>query len=84
MLVVAEEPRLFNRPKKRYAGERLLDTDETRRRGLAVRLATTAHPATKAALDFLNSHHAGLGGRPLDVATASESGLAAVEAVLKS
>lgn len=75
---------MFNRPQKRYAGERPLDTDETRRRGLAVRLATAAHPDTKAALDFLNSHHAGLGGRPLDVATASKAGLAAVEAALKS
>ena len=75
---------MYKRPPRRYAGEKPLDADETRRRGMAVRLASTAHPDTKAALDFLNSHHDGLGGRPLDVATASESGLAAVEAVLKS
>lgn len=32
------------------------------------------------AIEFLNSTHPGLGGRPLDVATASDAGRASVEA----
>lgn len=75
---------MFQRPPKRYAGEVALDIDEKRRRGLAVRLASTSYPTTVAALAFLNGHHDGLGGRPLDIATASEDGLAAVEAALAS
>jgi uncharacterized protein (DUF2384 family) len=34
------------------------------------------------AIAFLNSEHEGLGGRPLDLATASEEGRASVEAEL--
>jgi hypothetical protein len=34
------------------------------------------------AVAFLNRHHDGLDGRPLDLAVVSEAGLAAVEAVL--
>jgi hypothetical protein len=46
--------------------------------------------ATQAALvtadatrDFLNNDHAGLGGRPLDIALQSEAGLLAVERVIR-
>ncbi len=46
--------------------------------------------ATQAALvtadatrDFLNNDHAGLGGRPLDIALQSEAGLLAVEQVIR-
>lgn len=73
---------MFQRPPRRYAGEKPLDTDETRRRGLAVRLASTSHPTSEAAVAFLNSHNDELGGRPIDIATASDDGLAAVEAAL--
>ena len=34
----------------------------------------------EAAIEFLNSEHSGLGGRPLDVATASDEGRNSVEA----
>lgn len=71
------------RPPKRYAGERPLDGDETRRRGLAVRLASVTHQNSADAIAFLNQHHDVLGGRPLDIATASDAGLTAVEAALK-
>lgn len=71
------------RPPKRYAGEKPLDNGETRRRGLVVRIASTRHPTSEAALAFLNTHHDGLGGRPLDIATASDEGLVAVEAALE-
>lgn len=74
---------MFRKTPKRYAGERPLDVEATRRRGLAVRLASTAHPSADEAMAFLNTHHEGLGGRPLDIATASDAGLAAVEATLK-
>lgn len=74
---------MFQKPPKRYAGERPLDIEETRRRGLAVRLASTVHPSAHEAMAFLNTHHEGLGGRPLDIATGSEAGLAAVQATLK-
>jgi hypothetical protein len=72
------------RPPKRYAGERPLDAAETERRGRAVRLASTAHPTPQAAVAFLNDHHPALGGRPLDIATGSAAGLAAVEAALRN
>lgn len=74
---------MFQRPPKRYAGERPLDADETRRRGLAVRMASVAHATNAEAVAYLNGHDDGLGGRPLDVATASDAGLAAVEAALE-
>lgn len=74
---------MFQRPPKRYAGERPLDADETRRRGLAVRMASVAHATSAEAVAYLNGHDDGLGGRPLDVATASDAGLAAVEAALE-
>lgn len=74
---------MLRRPPKRYAGERPLDSDETRRRGLAVRLASMAHASAEDAMAFLNTHHQELGGRPLDIATRSDAGLAAVEAALK-
>ena len=73
---------MLQRPPKRYAGERPLDTDEKRRRGQAVRLASGAHPTSEGAIAFLNEHHSTLGGRPLDIATESEAGLAAVQAAL--
>lgn len=74
---------MFQRAPKRYAGKQLLDVEETRRRGLVVRLASTSHPSAIEAMAFLNEHHPELGGRPLDIATASEAGLAAVVAALK-
>jgi len=74
---------MVHRPPRRYAGERPLDGDETRRRGLAVRIATDAHASAQDAMAFLNTPHPTLGGRPLDIATGSEAGLAAVTATLK-
>jgi hypothetical protein len=73
---------MFQRPPKRYAGETPLDSEQTRRRGLAVRAASVNHPTSAEAVAFLNAHHDRLGGRPIDIATASEAGLAAVEAAL--
>lgn len=75
---------MMQRPPKRYAGAQPLDKEETRRRGLAVRFASLAHDSTEAAMAFLNDHNPQLGGRPLDLATASDAGLTAVKAALGS
>ena len=60
----------------------VLSRDESARQGQAVRAAAAALSDTQAVRDFLNSHHAGLGGRPLDLALASAAGLAAVETAI--
>jgi uncharacterized protein (DUF2384 family) len=52
-----------------------------RRQGDITRLAFTLL-GREAAIEFLNSENAELGGRPLDLAIASESGCAVVEAEL--
>jgi uncharacterized protein (DUF2384 family) len=59
-----------------------LPQDEGARQGRVVRSAQIALGTTEAVRAFLNSHHDGLGGRPLDIATASDAGLAAVEAAM--
>jgi uncharacterized protein (DUF2384 family) len=59
-----------------------LAPDEQVRQGQVVKLAHSGLPDMEAVRDFLNTHHDGLGGRPLDVATASDAGLRAVEAVI--
>lgn len=46
----------------------------------ATRAALVTADATR---DFLNNEHAGLGGRPLDIALRSEDGLLAVEQVIR-
>ena len=60
----------------------VLSRDESARQGQVVRAAAAALPDTQAVREFLNSHHAGLGGRPLDLAMASAAGLAAVETAI--
>lgn len=46
----------------------------------ATQVALVTAEATR---DFLNSDHAELGGRPLDIALASEAGLLAVERLIQ-
>ena len=67
--------------RKKWSGP-VLSPDEGARQGRVVRAATAALNDTEAVRLFLNSHHAGLCGRPLDLAVASEAGLAAVEAAI--
>lgn len=64
--------------RKRRTGP-VLSRDEGARQGRSVRSARAALPSTEAVRAFLNSHHAGLSGRPLDLAVASQAGLLAVE-----
>ena len=59
-----------------------LSRDEQERQGRIVRSASAAFASTEAVLAFLNTHHDGLRGRPLDLAMASDEGLLAVEAAI--
>jgi hypothetical protein len=59
-----------------------LDAEKGIRQGQAVRSAQAAFGATEAVLAFLNTPHATLGGRPIDLALDSDAGLAAVEAAI--
>lgn len=60
----------------------VLSQDEGKRQIRAVRAAQAALGSVEAVRDFLNSHHDRLDGRPIDLAVASEAGLAAVETAL--
>ena len=70
-----------NRFRKAWTGTRLT-SDESRRQGRAVKAAVAALADTEAVRTFLNSHHPGLEGRPLELATGSDAGLEAVETAL--
>jgi uncharacterized protein (DUF2384 family) len=59
-----------------------LPRDAGIRQGSAVRAAQAAFGTTDAVRAFLNTPHADLGGRPIDLAVASAAGLAAVEAAI--
>jgi uncharacterized protein (DUF2384 family) len=59
-----------------------LSREESVRQGKAVRAAQAALGSVEAVRAFLNSHHAALGGRPIDIAVASEAGLIAVETAI--
>jgi uncharacterized protein (DUF2384 family) len=70
-----------SRFRKAWTGTRLT-SDESRRQGSVVKAAVAALPDTEAVRNFLNSHHPGLQGRPLELATGSDAGLQAVETAL--
>ena len=74
--------RIDVRPFRRRFVEPRLSAQEVSRQGSVVRLAIQSLSAPGAATAFLNSHHVDLGGRPLDIAIASDDGLRAVEATL--
>lgn len=61
----------------------VLSPDEGKRQGRAVR-AAQALGSVEAVRAFLNSPHEALGGRPIDLAVASEAGMAAVEAAIQA
>jgi uncharacterized protein (DUF2384 family) len=60
----------------------VLPREASVRQGQAVRAAMDAFSDGAAASSFLNSHHDGLGARPLDLAVESDDGLKAVEAAI--
>ncbi|WP_168355974.1 antitoxin Xre/MbcA/ParS toxin-binding domain-containing protein [Sphingomonas gei] len=64
--------------RKRFDSPRL-SAEEAARQGRAAQLAWEKMPEPGAAVAFLNTHDEGLGGRPIDLAVASDAGLRAVE-----
>ena len=73
----------MNHPfRKRAPQGRALSPDEGKRQSRAVRSAQAALGSVEDVRAFLNGHDQGLGGRPIDIAIASDAGLAAVEAAL--
>lgn len=66
--------------RNRWTGP-VLSRDEGKRQGLAANAAFAAL-GIDGARTFLNSHHKGLRGRPLDLAVASDAGLRAVETAI--
>ncbi len=60
----------------------VLSRDESARQGRAVRVAQAALGDVEAVRAFLNCHHVALDGRPIDLAVASDDGLARVEAAI--
>ncbi|WP_369412146.1 hypothetical protein [Hephaestia mangrovi] len=68
---------------RRPSGPRLAP-DAAERQGRIARLAWAAFGGRDDAVAFLNDHHDGLGGRPIDLAIASETSCAAVEQVIEA
>jgi uncharacterized protein (DUF2384 family) len=77
----AEEPTPARRSMMRFrkANATRLAPELAKRQGEITRLAFLLL-GRDAAIEFLNTAHAGLGGRPLDLATASDAGRNSVEA----
>jgi len=67
--------------RKRPSGP-VLSRDEGTRQLRAVRAAHEALGDVEAVRAFPNGHHQGLDGRPIDLAVASDDGLARVEAAI--
>jgi uncharacterized protein (DUF2384 family) len=61
-----------------------LSREQSVRQGKVVGLAQAALGSVEAVRDFLNNDHEGLGGRPIDIAVASDAGLLAVAAAIPS
>lgn len=59
-----------------------LTREEMVRQGRIVNVAQAALADIVSVRSFLNSHHDGLGGRPIDLAVASDAGLLAAEAAI--
>lgn len=71
----------MNMFRKRPTGP-VLSRDEGARQLRAVRAAHEALGDVEAVRAFLNCHHQALDGRPIDLAVASDEGLAAVEGAI--
>ncbi len=63
----------------RRAASPKMDAGAAARQGRAVSLAIAAFGNGGDAIAFLNTHHDGLGARPIDLAVASADGLVSVE-----
>ena len=69
------------RPFRRAWTGPVLSRDQSVRQGLAAKAAFAAL-GIDGARNFLNTHHSGLRGRPLDLAVASEAGLRDVQSAI--
>lgn len=76
-----EGPRM-QRFRPRQSGPRLT-ADAAERQGRIVRLAFASFGGRDGAIAFLNARHETLGGRPVELAVASETGCAAVERAIE-
>ena len=76
-----EGPRT-QRFRPRQSGPRLT-ADAAERQGRIVRLAFASFGGRDGAMAFLNARHETLGGRPVELAVASETGCAAVERMIE-
>ena len=59
-----------------------MDRSHAERQGRITHLALAGLGDAARAMAFLNSHHAALGGRPLELATNSAEGFSAVQAAI--
>jgi len=69
-------------PFRRFVAKVRMTPDDARRQSSIVQAAWKSFGEREPAMAFLNTHQDGLDGRPLDIATASDEGLAAVQKML--
>lgn len=67
---------------RRNRSQPVLSREESFRQGRAVNAVQAALGDVEAVRAFLNCHHPVLGARPIDLAVASDEGLARVEAAI--
>ncbi|MEI9926652.1 MAG: antitoxin Xre/MbcA/ParS toxin-binding domain-containing protein [Sphingomonas sp.] len=79
--VPADDKPKVNRFRRRFDSVRL-SPDAAARQGRAATLAWETFGNRERMIEFLNTHDAALGGRPIDLAVASAEGLHAVEQLL--
>lgn len=80
-----QEPAALAKPRmpfRRFVAKVRMDTEDARRQSSIVQAAWKSFGEREPAMAFLNTHQDGIEGRPLDIATASDEGLAAVERLL--
>lgn len=70
------------RPFRKARAGPVLTREESARQGRAVKAAQAALGSVEAVRAFLNNHHDALDARPIDLAVASDAGLASVEAAI--
>jgi hypothetical protein len=75
----AAKPRM---PFRRFVAKTRMTPDDARRQSSIVQAAWKSFGEREPAMAFLNTHQDELDGRPLDIATASDEGLAAIQQLL--
>ncbi|MCW3798248.1 DUF2384 domain-containing protein [Sphingomonas sp. BN140010] len=86
-VITLDEPAAATPAKPRMAFRRSapkirMTPDDARRQSSIVQAAWKSFGEREPAMAFLNTHQDGLEGRPLDIATSSDEGLAAVQQML--